>query len=163
VETTKGGIGAVYDFRPDGSASYSSAALVEMDYRLAGNLLTLGDQRAGIGWHPDGRLQLNYGGDQLEDFVRQGKAEAPESLLGEWHGSRVMAGRKLPVTLQFRKDGRALLVIELSTQMGRYNVSEGGWVLTLPTLPRRKVSQDIGVEKIGIQVEGGDRHEFERF
>ena len=163
VETTKGGIGAVYDFRPDGTASYSSAALVEMDYRLVGNLLTLGEQRAGIGWHPDGRLQLNYGGDQVEDFVRQGKGEAPESLLGEWRGNRVMGGRKVPVTLQFRADGRALLVIELSTQLGRYAGTENGWVLTLPALPRRKVNQDVGAEKIGIQVEGGDRHEFERF
>ncbi len=133
VTTTQGGIGALYEFDSGGKATYSSAAIVEMDYRLDQNQLTLGGQSVGIGFHPDGGLQLNYGKNQIEDFTRQGKgADATNPILGEWKGSRMMENRRLPVTLQFHGGGRAL-VIYLKAEGCRYQSgppSSDAWIMT---------------------------------
>ncbi len=161
VTTTKGGIGAVYDFRANGSVAYSSAALVDLEYGLEGQVLTIGGQRVGIGWHADGRLQLNFGQDVIEDFSRKGEiVDAAQPLLGEWAGRRVMAGRKIPVSMQFRAGNRALMVLFLKTVLGRYQGGAGPWTLTLPSLPPRRVVAGTG--GLTIAAAGGDVHEFVR-
>jgi hypothetical protein len=161
--TTRGGIGAVYDFKPTGIATYSSVAIVDSEYRQDGGQLWLSGQTIGVGWHPDGRLQFNHGGNQVEDFIRQGKVvDTGHPLRGEWKGTRMMAGRPLPVTLQFHANGQALSVIYLKTQPGRYQpAAEGRWTLTIPPLPARTVSE--GVDELTITAVGGDPHRFLRF
>jgi hypothetical protein len=162
VTTTRGGIGAVYDFSPNGGATYSSAAIVEMPYQQDGNQIILGGQPIGIGWHPDGQLQFNYGNNQVEDYLREGKmVNAANPLLGEWKGSRVMQGQRLPVTLQFRTSNSALLVILLKTQAGRYQPAADSWTLTLPALPARTITEGGG--QLTITAAGGDPHQFARF
>ena len=163
VTTTKGGIGAVYDFRANGSVAYSSAALVDLEYSLEGQVLTVGGQRVGIGWHTDGRLQLNFGQNAIEDYSRKGEVvDAAQPLLGEWAGHRFMAGRQIPVTMLFRAGGRSLTVLYLKTTMGRYQGGAGPWTLTLPALPSRRVV--AGADgSLTIRVSGGDDHQFVRF
>ncbi len=162
VTTTKGGIGAVYDFKANGSVAYSSAALVESEFSLDGQVLTLGGQRVGIGWHPDGRLQLNFGQDVVEDYSRKGAVvDAANPLLGEWEGSRNMAGRKIPVSMKFAAGNRALMVLFLKTVVGRYQGGAGPWTLTLPSLPPRQVVASAG-GTLTITASGGDPHEFSR-
>jgi len=167
VTTTQGGIGGVYEFRADGTAMYRSAALVEMDYRLTGSQLSLGGQAASVGWHDDGRLQINFGNESREDFVRQGAvADAARPLLGEWLGSRTMEGRRLPVTFQFHGNDRALLAVYLRTVTGRYRTAggaEGAWTMTLPSLPARSIHFDAASGQLTIQAAGGDPHAFVRF
>jgi hypothetical protein len=162
VTTSRGGIGAVY-FQPNGAARYSSAAIVAIGYQPDGNQIILGGQPVGVGWHPDGRLQFNFGGNQVEDYVRQGKLVDPERpLLGEWKGLRTMQGRQLPVTLQFHANGQALMVIFLKTLAGRYTTAPGGeWTLALPSLPPRTITEASG--QLTITAAGGDPHQFARF
>jgi hypothetical protein len=163
VTTTRGGIGAVYDFRATGVAAYSSAAIVDMDYQASPGQISMGGQAVGMGWHPDGRLQFNYGGNNVEDYTRQGKVVDPATpLLGEWKGTRLMAGRPVPVLLQFHPANRALLVMYLKTQTGRYQSSGDAWVITLPSLPARSVTP-AAEGQITITANGGDPHQFARF
>jgi len=162
VTTTKGGIGAVYDFRANGSVAYSSAAIVESEYGLDGQVLTLGGQRVGIGWHPDGRLQFNFGQDVIEDFSRKGEVvDAANPLLGEWAGSRLMAGKKIPVSMKFEAGNRALMVLFLKTELGRYQGGAGTWTITLPSLPALQIRSGAG-GTLTITAKGGDPHEFAR-
>jgi hypothetical protein len=167
VTTTRGGIGAVYDFQANGKAAYSSAAIVETDFRLSGNQLTLGEVPVGIGWHPDGRLQFNHGNGELENFTREGKpVDAERPLLGEWTGNRMMEGRRIPVTMQFQAGDRALLVIYLRTVLGRYQpgtAPNGKWTVTLPPLPARVVDLDTSSGQLTITASGGDPYQFSRF
>ncbi len=161
VTTTRGGIGAVYEFRSNGRATYSSVALVDMEYQLAGNQLTLGGQAVGVGWHADGRMQLNFGQGQVEDFTRQGKVtEATQPLLGEWKGRREMAGRRAPVSLQFHANRRAVMAVFLKSVAGQYLVTGDGWTLTLPGLPSRRITAEP--EQLVIQAVNGDPHRFAR-
>jgi hypothetical protein len=163
VTTTKGGIGAVYDFRPNGTGSYSSAALVDLPYQLTGDQLTLGPDAIGIGWHKDGRLQFNYGKGRLEDFARLGKTVDPaKPLLGDWSRSQIMAGRSVPVILQFREGGSALYAVLIKTQAGRL-AGSGPWTMTLANLPEREIAHDAGSGQLTITVKQGDPHRFERF
>src|ERR1700704_881073 len=41
VETSQGGIGAVYQFHPDGTVDFSPGAIVDMPYRVEGDQLIL--------------------------------------------------------------------------------------------------------------------------
>lgn len=167
LTTTKGGIGAVYEFQANGSASYSSSAIVDMDYSIEGSQLKLGDQPASFGFHTDGRLQVNFGGGHFEDFKRQGKQiDAATPLFGEWSGTRIMDGRSLPVTFFFHPGGRAMLVIRLKTVAGRYQSAASGnneWRMTLPSLPARKIVHDGVSGQLMITADGGDVHAFGRF
>lgn len=167
VTTTKGGIGAVYDFRSNGAAHYSSVALVDMDYRLNATVLTLGGQSIGIGWHQDGRLQFNFGNDVVEDFTRQGQPpSAQEPLLGEWSGTRMMQNHAIPVTMQFHSGGRSLMVLFLKTHAGRYKPTpsqQDAWTATIPSLPSRGIRLLPASNQLEITVQGGDPHLFARY
>jgi len=161
MTTTKGGIGAVYEFFANGRASYTSAALVEGDYRQDGNQLTFAGQGIGFGWHPDGRLQLNFGNSQLEDYLRQGKMADPGNpLLGEFRGSRQMGGASVPVTLQFKDNNRALFAIYLKTVNGRYQATDSGWSMTIASMPERSITRDPASGYLTITAAGGDSHAF---
>jgi hypothetical protein len=159
MTTTRGGIGAVYEFMKGGVVRYSSAAIVEMPFEQDGNQLKMSSQNVGMGWHADGRLQLNFGRNVVEDYVRVGGiADSAEPLLGEWKGRRVMGEREVPVLLQFRATKVMLMVLQLKTYTGRYS----GGRMTVSGLPARRV-QVRSEGLVEIQVEGGDNHEFTRF
>jgi len=164
VTTTKGGIGAVYEFGVNGRTKYSSAALLDMEYQVEGPYLKLAGQTIGMGWHPDGRLQLNYGKDQVEDYSRRGKAmDTARHLLGEWTGTRVMAGRALPAAYLFGEGNKALHVLLLKTLGGQWKAAGQGWSLTVDALPPRTIAHDAATGRLTITVAGGDPHEFSRF
>lgn len=164
VTTTQGGIGAVYEFAGNGAASYSSCAIGELGYRQEGSQLSIDGKAVGMGWHPDGRLQLNYGQNMLEDFTRFGDVvDSANPLLGEWRGSRVMAGKRLPTIYQFQKDGRIQFVVKIRSYQGRCVSSGAGWRLALPSLPVRSIRHEAASDQLVIQVAGGDAHPFRRF
>jgi hypothetical protein len=164
MTTTRGGIGAVYEFLPNGRVTYSSATLVDTDFRQDGNQLTLAGQQIGFGWHPDGRLQLNFGNGLLEDYTRRGKTiDQGNPLLGEFRGRRLMGELTVPVTLQFRESNRATVVVFLKTVIGRYQGVEGAWAMTIPSMPARRVSHDQASGYLTITAVGGDPHSFTPF
>jgi hypothetical protein len=67
AETSRGGIGAMYEFRADGTMRFSPGAIVDMQYRLEGDQLILPpattagpEQKSTLQWSgndlfPDGR------------------------------------------------------------------------------------------------------------
>jgi len=154
VETSRGGIGGVFRFDAAGKVRHSLAALVAAAYQLQGSVLTWGGNAAGIGWHPDGRMQLNFGKGVLEDYTRVG-AKA-EGIVGEWKGMRQMSGQSVPTTFVFREDGKSLMVVWLKTLVGKLNgnraVLAGG---------KGYFVREEG-EALVIQADGGDPHRYVR-
>lgn len=163
--TTKGGIGGVYEIDARGIVKYTSAAIVDMDYRQEGNQLVLAGQPVGMGWHPDGRLQLNFGNNVLEDLVRRGdKKDAAQPLVGEWAGTRVMNGVRLPYIYQFGANGKALMVIWIKSRTGKLaNKSAGSWQITYPGFNPSSLEYDAATAKLAIATNGGQPYSFARF
>lgn len=131
VETSKGGIGAVYEFRADGTIDFSPGAIVDMPYRVEGDQLILPpatttgpEMKSTITWPSSDVLRMSTQG-QSETYQRQGKADARDRLLGEWLTSREMDGQRMPVQMFFYPTGKSLLVIRFTTQKGRYSVTNG--------------------------------------
>jgi len=154
VETSRGGIGGVFEFDMTGKVRYSSAALVEAVYQWQGSVLTWNGKAAGIGWHPDGRMQLNFGNGVIQDYTRVG-AKA-EGIVGEWKGMKQMSEVRVPTTFVFREDGKSLMVVWLKTLVGKLNgnraVLAGG---------KGYVVREEG-EALAIQADGGDPYRYVR-
>ena len=131
VETSKGGIGAVYQFRADGTIDFSPGAIVDMPYRVEGDQLILPpdtttgpEMKTTLTWPSNDVLRMSTQG-QSETYQRQGKADPRDRLLGEWLTSREMDGQRMPVQMFFYPAGKSLLVIRFTTQHGRYSVTNG--------------------------------------
>jgi hypothetical protein len=133
VETSQGGIGAVYYFQADGAVEFSPGAIVEMPYRLEGDQVifppgtTNGPEtKFTLSWSSDRVMRLTTQG-HVDEYRRQGSAgpDPRDPLSGEWLGSREMASRQMPQEIFFYPDGRSLLLILFTTQRGRYSATNG--------------------------------------
>ena len=136
VETSKGGIGAVYQFHPDGTLDFSPGAIVDMPYRVEGDQLIL---PPGTTNGPEIKSKLTVAGDVMRmsieghvaEYHRQGAVrDARDPLLGEWLGSREMDGREMIEQMFFYPGGKSLLVILFTTQRGTYSVTNGSLLAT---------------------------------
>src|SRR5437773_2536274 len=81
LETSKGGIGAMFEFHKDSVVDYSPGAVVEMKYRIEGDQLVLPpatingpEQRQSMEWSGNDKLRLKSGGDLWIEVTRQGPA-----------------------------------------------------------------------------------------
>src|SRR5579863_7686350 len=118
VETSKGGIGAVYQFHADGTVDFSPGAIVEMPYRVEGDQLILPpatttgpESKSAIALVGDSQLRMTVQG-HTEEYRWQGAAPDPGNrLLGEWLGSREMDGHPMAVRMFFYPAGKSLLLI----------------------------------------------------
>jgi hypothetical protein len=131
VETSKGGIGAIYQFNADGTLEFSPGAIVDMAYRVEGDQLILPpgtttgpETKSTLAWPTDNVLRISTQG-QREEYQRQGAADPSDRLLGEWLTSREMDGHKMPAEMFFYPGGKSLLVIRFTTDKGRYSVANG--------------------------------------
>jgi hypothetical protein len=131
VETSKGGIGAVYQFNSDGTLDFSPGAIVDMPYRVEGDQLILPpatttgpEMKSTLTWPTNNVLRISTKG-QSEEYQRQGTADPRDRLLGEWLTWREMDGQRMPTEMFFYPAGKALLVIRFTTQQGRYSVTNG--------------------------------------
>lgn len=136
VETSQGGIGAVYQFHADGTVDFSPGALVDTPYRVEGDQLILPPATAG---GPETKSKLTVSGDVLRlaveshvsEYHRRGKVQdLRDPLLGEWLGSREMDGRQMIEQMFFYPGGKSLLVILFTTQHGIYSTTGGRLVAT---------------------------------
>jgi len=126
VETSKGGIGMIFEFHDAGILDFSSGAVVELKYRIEGNELILPpattngpEQRQTMEWQPADRLILK-GADTLS---RQGPArDANRPILGEWTARREMDGVALQVRYLFDGEGNCLFLLPFKWQKGGYSV-----------------------------------------
>lgn len=128
VETSKGGIGAMYDFMANGTVQFSPGAIVPEPYRVEGERLTIGapqEMQYTIAFTGEDRLRMSVNG-QGEEYTRLGTRPNPQSLLvGEWTGTRDMSGVKTLVHWIFRADSTTLLMIRFTTQSGTYSAQNG--------------------------------------
>ena len=136
VETSQGGIGAVYQFHADGTVDFSPGAIVDMPYRVEGDELIL---PPGTTNGPEIKSKLTVSGDalrlsaegHLSEYHRRGKVQnVSDPLLGEWLGSREMDGRQMIEQMFFYPGGKSLLVILFTTQRGIYSTADGRLVAT---------------------------------
>ena len=162
IETSKGGIGAMYQFHADGTVDFSPGAVVEMPYRVEGDQLifppatTTGpEQKSAIAFVGDHQLRVTAGGG-TEEYRRQGAVQDPANrLLGEWLTSRDMDGQRVSVRMFFYPTGKSLLLIAFLTQTGRYSVSNGRLVATFGGQPGLDGSFDVADGVLSINRSGG--------
>jgi hypothetical protein len=127
VETSKGGIGAMYDFGADGTVQFSPGAIVEQKYHLDGDRLSFDTDGTiySLVWNGTDHVGFSVKG-QSENYARLGLQRDPQNpLLGEWTGPRDMGGQKVLVHWIFSDDGRALLMVRFLTQAGTYSIQSG--------------------------------------
>lgn len=131
VETSKGGIGAIYQFNADGTLDFSPGAIVNMPYRVEGDQLILPpatttdpEMKSTLTWPTNDVLRMSMQG-QSEEYQRQGAADPRDRLLGEWLTWREMDGHRMPAEMFFYPGGNSLLVIRFTSQKGRYSITNG--------------------------------------
>jgi hypothetical protein len=141
LETSKGGIGAVYDFRSDGSVDFSPGAIVDMQWRVENNQLILppgtvgGDeQRYTLQWFSDSKLGLKTeaGVTKLTRVGERSNGDKP--IVGEWIEHREMAGRKLEAHWLFYLNSKLLFIMPFAIQRGSYAISGSTLHLKIPGL-----------------------------
>ncbi len=133
VETSYGGIGAMYEFRADGTIRFSPGAIVDMPYRLEGDQLILPpattdgpEQKSTIEWRGMDLFRMSADRQDEGTYQRQGAPpDLRNPLVGEWLGSRQMEGRKLEMRFIFDASGSCQMLIKFTTQQGRYSAGEG--------------------------------------
>jgi hypothetical protein len=130
LETSKGGIGAIYEFRSDGTVDFSPGAIVEAQWRIENNQLILppgtndgAEQKQTLKWFGDNKLSLVSGAAVIE-LARVGdRADAANPMIGEWIESREMAGSKSEAHWLFYQGGKLLFLMPFVTQHGSYTIS----------------------------------------
>ena len=130
LETTKGGIGNVYEFRSDGTVDGSLGAVVEMPWRIENNQLILppetnggAERKTNLKWLGDNKLNLVSEAAVIE-LARVGdRANADNPILGEWIENRKIEGRNFEAHYLFYPDGKLLLIMPFVTEHGSYTIS----------------------------------------
>jgi hypothetical protein len=163
METSKGGIGYMFEFRSDGTVDFSPAAVVETQWRIENNQLILppgtvggAEQKFNLKWLGDNKLSLTTGADVTE-LARIGDLANPGNpIVGEWIESREMAGRNLEAHWLFYLDGKILFLMPFVTQHGSYTISGSALHLKVPGLgPEFRFELTDGVLTFSAP-EGGD-------
>jgi hypothetical protein len=140
LETSKGGIGAMFEFRADSAVQFSPGAVVEAAYRIEGTQLVLPpatttgpEQKSTIEWLGEDRFRLKAGDQTAEELSRRGaRVDARNPILGEWRGSRQMGANRVEVRWFFYPAGKALLLIPFTIQAGRYSIDRQTIRIELP-------------------------------
>jgi hypothetical protein len=178
TETSKGGIGAMYEFRADGTVDFSPGAVVEMPYRVEDNfLITAGEtqgseQKTPLEFVGTDKFRLKPptgapGQARAVELLRQGTAPDPHNpIVGEWIEHREMAGRQLEPHWLFSEGGKVLLLIPFVTSHGHFSIR--GSAIHMEFLPPSalaqtpvngtfEVSNDVLVLKLPKRTESGER------
>jgi hypothetical protein len=140
LETSKGGIGAMLEFRKDGVVDYSPGVVVEMKYRIEGDQLVLPpatvngpEQKQTMQWLGSDKLRLKSGGDLWLELTRQGPTpDVKIPILGEWASLRDISGKAMPVRYLFYPAGKGLLLIPFLKESGSYVIRGESIRLELP-------------------------------
>lgn len=140
VSTTKGGIGALYEFKTGGVVLVRPGAIVPGTYKIEGKEMVLPPLMEGgppnrqmINLDQPGRLILYQGNNVAMDLSRVGKAPAGKpTVVGEWVGLREMDGQKLEMRIFFYAGGKSLFLLPFQTQQAKYQIANGRMTLLLP-------------------------------
>jgi hypothetical protein len=130
LETSRGRLGAMYEFRSDGTIDLSYGAIVESPWRIENNQLVLppatvdGDeQKFTLQWLSDSKLKLKTEASVTE-LTRVGdRSHADQPLVGEWIEHREEAGHDWEAHWLFYPNSKALLLIPFKIQHASYTIS----------------------------------------
>jgi hypothetical protein len=130
LETSKGGIGTIIEFRSDGTVDFSPGAVVEMPWHIENSQIILppatdggADRKANLKWLGDNNLSL-VSEDSVISLARVGDhANTGISFIGEWIEIREMAGRKLEAHWLVYPGGKLLFLMPFATLHGSYTIS----------------------------------------
>lgn len=130
LETTKGGIGQIWEFRSDGTFDFSMGAVVNMPWRIENNQLVLPpdtndgpEVKANLKWLGDDKLRLETEWSSTE-LKRVGDRPDPDHpMLGEWIENREMGGLNFEAHYLFYARGEVLLVMPFKIEHGSYTIS----------------------------------------
>jgi len=139
LETSEGGIGAMYEFHANGTVDYSPGAVVEMPWRIENDDLVLPPATVGgpvqkktLKWLSENKVQF-VEGDSSEELTRSGdRSDAGNPIIGEWMGTREMDGRKLEMHWFFYPAGKGLFLLPFLSQHGRYTTSNSTLRIEMP-------------------------------
>lgn len=164
VTTTRGGIGATYHFRPDGSGEYATVAMVTSRYELEGSQLKIDRDSVTVAFLAGGRLRLKSAAGEASDFTRVGAPPDPaRPLLGEWRGVRVMEGRSLPMLYQFRPDGTVQFILTIRSLSAHLLPDGAAFRVEVPGLTPRRLTVVVPGQKITIAEQGSTAYVFVPF
>jgi len=130
LETTKGGIGQMWELRSDGTADCSIGAVVTMPWRIENNQLILPpatkdgpEQKYTLKWLGDNKVRWETE-EGVAELERVGNRSDPGNpIIGEWIENREMGGRNVEARYLFYAHGEVLLLIPMSIQHGTYSIS----------------------------------------
>lgn len=130
LETTKGGIGQIWEFRADGSFDFSMGADVEIPWRIENNQLILppdaGDgpeQKCVLKWFGDNKVRLEADGGVVELTRVGNRTDSGNPIIGEWTETRDMGGHNVEYRYLFYPSGQLLLLIPFKFVHGSYTIS----------------------------------------
>jgi hypothetical protein len=173
LETTKGGIGAVLEFRSDGTADFSPGAVVEMPWRIENGQLILppdtdrgAERKTNLKWLGDNKLNLENEASVIE-LTRVGDhVDVRNPFVGEWIENRETAGRYLVAHWLVYNGGKLLLVMPFAIQHGSYTISGSALHISFPTWTstpgnfRFKLADNV---LILSEPKGGNESHFARY
>ena len=137
---SKGGLGAMFEFRTGGVVFIRPGAVVDGVYSVEGNEMVLPPLRENgppnrqtIDLKQPGKLRLLQGQQVSMDLTRVGKAPSGNpTVVGEWVGMRKMDGQNLEMRIFFYASGKSLFLLPFSTEQAHYSVEGAKMTITLP-------------------------------
>ena len=140
VETSKGGLGAIVEFRSDGTADFSPGAVVEGPWRIENGQLILppatdrgAERKTNLKWLGDNKLRLEDEASVIE-LTRVGdRVDVRNPIVGEWIENRDMAGRNLVAHWLVYNGGKMLFVMPFAIHHGSYTISGSALHFSFPT------------------------------
>jgi len=138
-ERSRGGIGALYKFQPQGKAQFSPSAIVEYGYRVDGNTLILTpptgpEETMQIATIDAQTLALTSPQGDIK-YRRANPSKDPKTLAGKWTRTVQIEGRNVSNNWNFRPDGTAVLTVPFIWQSGAYAVTGSKIRIALGTRP----------------------------
>jgi hypothetical protein len=174
VEVNAAGIGSTIEFRGDGTLDFSPATMVNVPYRVEGDVLVLSpsgtggaEQRQSMVWVNDSKLVLMQKTGEAQGeivLVRATPAAGePRSVVGEWTTQIKMQDRTVTARYIFRKDGTLLLLVSLVTQGGIYRTEGAHLHWELPEQPPADGDYRMEGEVLTIPKPGGGELKYKRY
>jgi hypothetical protein len=148
VERSKGGIGAVYEFRADGTVTFSPAAIVTGAYsEEKGNLvITFSESKKQAVMKLDrvapDRVKVTLNDAPAREMRRIGPPEAgPGSIQGYWK-SPWTGGQDLQQFERFRAGGAYVFTLPMRPRSGYYKITNGSiWIQIANTVTEGPLSR----------------------
>ena len=165
-ETSQGGIGHAFQFRPDGTFVDAAVVMVEIPYRVTGDRLVLGEeppagkpdtrQTSSIRFEGDALLQTGPDGSVLRRERLPGSAKT-SGVLGDWrycHYAGAIAYDR------FTDSGKLLLRLPMRSSTGRYLVAGDALTLSKPSQPDAQLKAEVRDGKLVVSGSTGKRAEY---